>query len=75
MLSVSLDGYGENHDKNRGKEGIFDIIISNLENLKSQKPKQMIDIKTIVLENNLDDLVKLYKLCEKWDLNFCQFRF
>ena len=33
MLSVSLDGYGENHDKNRGKEGIFDIIISNLEKL------------------------------------------
>ena len=60
LLSVSLDGWGENHDKNRGKDGIFDKIISNLENLKSQKPNQMIDIKTIVLENNLDDLVKLY---------------
>ena len=68
LLSVSLDGYGEKHDINRGKEGIFDKIISNLDNLKSQKPKQMVDIKTIVLENNLDDLVKLYKLCE--DMNF-----
>ncbi len=75
MLSVSLDGYGENHDKNRGKEGIFDIIISNLENLKSQKPKQMIDIKTIVLENNLDDLVKLYKLCEKMGFEFLSISF
>lgn len=68
LLSISLDGYGEKHDLNRGKEGIFDKIISNLDNLKSQKPKQMVDIKTIVLENNLDDLVKLYKLCE--DMNF-----
>ena len=28
MLSVSLDGYGEKHDKNRGKEGIFDKSLS-----------------------------------------------
>ena len=75
LLSVSLDGYGENHDRNRGKDGIFDKIISNLENLKSQKPKQMVDIKTIVLENNLDDLVKLYKLCEEMDFEFLSISF
>jgi len=75
LLSISLDGYGNNHDKNRGKEGIFDIIISNLENLKSQNQKQMIDIKTIVLENNLDDLVKLYKLCEKMNFEFLSISF
>ncbi len=63
LLSVSLDGYETNHDKNRGQGGIFDKIISNLENLKSKKKNQMIDIKTIILENNLDDLPKLYKLC------------
>lgn len=70
LLSVSLDGYGENHDKNRGKEGIFDIIIANLEKLNAKKGKKgpMVDIKTIVLENNLDDLPKLYKLCN--DMNF-----
>lgn len=71
LLSVSLDGYGENHDKNRCKEGIFEKIIANLENLQAKKDKNtkpMIDIKTIVLENNLDDLVKLYKLCN--DMNF-----
>ena len=75
LLSVSLDGYGEKHDKNRGKEGIFDKIISNLDNLKSQKPKQMVDIKTIVLENNLDDLVKLYKLCEEMNFEFLSISF
>ena len=61
LLSVSLDGYGQNHDKNRAKEGIFDKILNNLDNLNSRKKRPMIDIKTIVLENNLDDLPKLYK--------------
>jgi radical SAM protein with 4Fe4S-binding SPASM domain len=75
LLSVSLDGFGENHDKNRGKNGIFDKIISNLENLKSKKKSQMIDIKTIVLENNLDDLVKLYKLCCEMKFNFFSISF
>lgn len=68
LLSVSLDGYGDTHDKNRGKTGIFDTIVSNLENLKSRRKNQMVDIKTIVLPNNLDDLPKLYKLC--CDMNF-----
>ncbi len=75
LLSISLDGYGEKHDINRGKNGIFDKIISNLENLKSQKPNQIIDIKTIVLGNNLDDLVKLYKLCDKMGFNFFSISF
>lgn len=76
LLSVSLDGYGENHDKNRGKEGIFNQVISNLEKLNSQrKNRPLIDIKTIVLENNLDDLPKLYKLCDEMNFNFLSIAF
>lgn len=75
LLSVSLDGYGETHDTNRGKAGIFDKIVSNLENVKSKNKRQMIDIKTIVLENNLDDLPKLYKLCEKMGFEFLSISF
>ena len=75
LLSVSLDGYGENHDKNRGKDGIFDKIVSNLENLRAQKPRQMVDIKTIVLPNNLDDLPKLYKLCDEMKFDFLSISF
>ena len=40
LLSVSLDGYGEVHNKNRAKEGIFDKIIGNLENLNKEKNAQ-----------------------------------
>ena len=75
LLSVSLDGYGANHDRNRGKDGIFDKIIFNLENLKAKKKKQMVDIKTIVLENNLDDLPKLYQLCESMGFEFLSVSF
>lgn len=78
LLSVSLDGYGENHDKNRNKEGIFEKIITNLDNLNAKaigKKRPMVDIKTIVLENNLDDLPKLYKLCDEMGFNFLSVSF
>lgn len=77
LLSVSLDGYGKNHDKNRNKEGIFDKIITNLENLnlKRGQGRPMVDIKTIVLENNLDDLPKLYKLCDEMKFDFLSISF
>lgn len=81
LLSVSLDGYGETHDKNRGQEGCFDKIINNLDCLtvkktqKKQKRTPMIDIKTIILENNLDDLPKLYKLCEEKGFDFLSISF
>jgi len=77
LLSVSLDGYGKNHDKNRGQEGIFDTIISNLENLNAKKGKlnPMVDIKTIALEDNLDDLPKLYKLCGEMNFDFLSISF
>ena len=62
LLSVSLDGYGKNHDINRAKEGIWDKIMDNFDNMNSRNKRPMVDIKTIVLENNLDDLSKrLYK--------------
>ena len=75
LLSVSLDGYGVNHDKNRAKEGIWDKIMSNFENMNSRDKRPMVDIKTIVLENNLDDLVKLYKMCGEMNFNFLSISF
>lgn len=75
LLSVSLDGFGPNHDKNRAREGIFDKIITNLDNLNSRKKRPMVDIKTIVLPNNLDDLPKLYKLTQDMGFEFLSVSF
>ena len=75
LLSVSLDGFGKNHDLNRAKDGIWDKIMNNFDNMNSRKKRPMIDIKTIVLENNLDDLVKLYKMCDEKNFNFLSISF
>ena len=59
LLSVSLDGWEENHDKYRNKQGIFKKITDNLDNLskqcKERKSRLMTDIKTIVLDHHLCD--------------------
>lgn len=64
LLSVSLDGYGENHDKNRNFSGLWQKVMNNIELFNSKrgnKMKPMLDIKTCILNDNLDDLPKLYK--------------
>jgi len=77
-LSVSLDGYGKNHDLNRNCSGLFDKVIENLDLLiKKSKNKHhvIIDIKTILLDNNLDDIPKLYELCGKKGFEFLSISF
>lgn len=75
LLSVSLDGFGKNHDLNRNKEGLFDRVVSNLDNVLNLKQRPKIDIKTIILENNLDDLPKLYKYCSGKGFDFFSLSF
>jgi MoaA/NifB/PqqE/SkfB family radical SAM enzyme len=72
LVSVSLDGWGENHDKNRNKTGIFEKISENLLilNKKRKNKRLMVDIKTIVLKDNLEDLLKLYEYCTKMNFEF-----
>ena len=79
LLSVSLDGWGKNHDKNRQKEGIFDKITDNLENLadqcKNSHSNLAIDIKTIVLKDNLEDILKLYQYCTNKGFDYLSISF
>ena len=79
LLCVSLDGWGEKHDKYRNKEGIFDIILRNLEKLaqevKDSKSNLMIDIKTIVLQDNLQDILKLYEYCTNKGFDYLSISF
>ena len=63
LVSISLEGWGNNHNKIRGKNGIFSTIFDNLEELKEKRKKShlMVDIKTIVLKDNFEDIIKLYE--------------
>ena len=73
LLSVSLDGYKENHDKFRGREGIFDKVMNNLENQTFKNT--LVDIKTIVLKDNLEDILKLYELASNKGFDFFSISF
>ncbi len=78
LLSVSLDGYGTNHDKSRNFNGLWDIVIDNLElfnSKRNEKKNPMLDIKTCVLEHNLDDLPKLYKEAIRLNAQFFSLTF
>lgn len=79
LVSVSLDGWGKNHDKNRAKDRIFEIIQNNLQVLnekrKKAKSRLMVDIKTIVLKDNLEDILKLYEYCSKMGFEFFSISF
>lgn len=80
LLSVSIDGYGENHDKIRNKIGLWDNIIKNLEVLKEIKQKEnkkrpLVDIKSVILEDNLDDLPKIYKKADELGAEFYSLSF
>jgi len=73
LLSISIDGIGDNHDSNRGVKGTYNKVIRNIEKLnqaKGNKRHPMLDIKTVILENNLDDLVEIYKLADYYRADF-----
>lgn len=80
LLSVSIDGYEKNHDKIRNKNGLFDNIIKNLDYLKELKVKEhkkspILDIKSVILEDNLDDLPLIYKKAVDLDAEFYSLSF
>ncbi|MCR5261391.1 MAG: radical SAM protein [Candidatus Gastranaerophilales bacterium] len=72
-LSVSLDGFGKKHDENRHFDGAFEKTADKLKMVKSKMKNQhkiLIDIKTILLENNLEDLISLYEFCTENEFDF-----
>lgn len=77
-FSFSLDGIGEVHDKSRNCPGGYDKIVSNIQNLQSQakgKAKIIYDVKTVLHENNLDEMPKLFELCGKNNWEFLSITF
>ena len=73
LLNVSIDGIGEKHDINRGHKGAFDKVVKNLERLnqvKGNKKYPILDIKTVILKDNLEDLVDIYKLAVDFKADF-----
>ena len=66
---VSIDGTREQHDQRRitkdGK-GTYDVIISNLEKLKSRHLEDHVVIRLNIDKNNIDDAEKIFSSVEKY---------
>ena len=78
LLSVSIDGIGEKHDTIRNKKGLYEQAVKALKRLKEKRGKHkypLLEIKTVVLKDNLQDLPKLYELATDMNLDFLTFSF
>lgn len=67
LLGVSIDGLEEKHDKIRGSMGTFKKAIRALETIQERKRNKkypLIDIKTVILNDNICDLLDIYKLAD-----------
>ncbi len=73
LLNLSIDGMQEAHDRIRSRKGTFDKAIDALDRLvkaKGNKKYPLIDIKTTVLKDNLDDIPEIYKLAKNYKADF-----
>lgn len=74
LYSFSLDAWGENHDKSRCCPGAFDTLMGKtdmmMSMMKQKHHKIMTDVKTILLPDNHEDLLKLYEWCSKKGIDF-----
>lgn len=78
VINVSLDGIkAATHDSSRGKKGSFKRAMAALENLKEarkQKKAPFIYLNTVVMEQNLDELVALAELTKKEKIEAIRFQ-
>jgi len=73
LLNLSIDGMQENHDRIRNRKGTFYKVTNRLERLvkaRGNKKYPMIDIKTTILPDNLDDIPEVYKLAKEYGADF-----
>jgi len=75
LLNVSIDGLGQVHDEIRGVPGTFRKVIDNLKFLREYKEKRksrlpLVDVKLVLNNKNLTQLVDLYSLCEDMGVSF-----
>lgn len=67
LLGVSIDGLEVKHDSIRGTRGTFKKAVSAIETIQQRKGHRkhpLIDIKTVILEENLGELIEVYKLAD-----------
>lgn len=74
LYSFSIDAWGKNHDRSRCCDGAFDTLMEKtdmlLSAMKRGHHKILTDVKTLLLPDNFEDLLKLYEWCTEKKLDF-----
>ncbi len=69
QIAVSLDFIGKTHDTYRGVDGLWDYLSELLPTLGNEfKGKKSVIINTIIMDDNLDQIVDLVHLAREWNV-------
>ena len=71
-VSISIDGLEKTHDEFRGMPGSYNIIKNNIKALREANFAKHIQVTTVFLKKNIDQLDELYE--EMLDLNLDSWR-
>lgn len=75
LIGISIDGLAATHDRIRNKRGLFDkaaAVIQKISALKKRKGSRfpLVDIKTVILKENLGELHGISKLADEFHADF-----
>ncbi|MBT0666560.1 radical SAM protein [Geobacter pelophilus] len=78
LMAVSIDGMQETHDSIRRSPGLFDKAVEALGKIKEKKKElktsfPLIDIKTVILKENLHQLTDILNLADSLSADFVTF--
>jgi MoaA/NifB/PqqE/SkfB family radical SAM enzyme len=78
LMAVSIDGMKDTHDSIRNSPGLFDKAVGTLDKIKEKKKAlrssfPLIDIKTVILKENLTQLTKILDLADSLAADFLTF--
>jgi MoaA/NifB/PqqE/SkfB family radical SAM enzyme len=65
IIGISVDGYGDLHDELRGAPGAFDKIQKAIKWIRQDNKNTEINLLTIILKDNLNDIRKIVKWVEE----------
>jgi len=68
QIAISLDFPGEKHDSYRGVGGLWKHLSKMLPELAANFPEKSIIVNTIIMEDNLDEVVEIAKNARKWGI-------
>ena len=68
QIAVSLDFPGEKHDTYRGIPGLWKKLSETLPELAERFPDKSLVLNTIIMEDNLDEVVEIAKKAREWGI-------